>query len=141
MIRIVDCKYGFAEDEAYIITAKYEEDGMIKYMTFALAEGFPNFYMTEEDIHDRMIELDESEDFIALINRSYVDEIEGAEVNSDNLYEVICGLMDNKKDLSTLGAILLVGATCSDEILENIIEKDVRDIDPFDYFDPDNLDY
>ena len=80
-------------------TVKYTRDGETKWLTNSEFTGIPNFYLTDEDVFDRLMDQNlDDEEFVALMEASHIEEFEGIKLydNYDEIEEAI----DKAEDLA-----------------------------------------
>ena len=72
-------------------SVKFTKDGVTKWLTNSEFTGIPNFYLTDEDIFDRLMEQDfDDQEFTDLLEASYIEEFEGIALGEyDELEEAI----------------------------------------------------
>ena len=104
-------------------TVKFTKDGVTKWLTNSEVTGIPNFYLTDEDIYDRLMEQDfANDDFMAMLEASSIDTFEGIKLSGD--YDEIEEAMD-EADNEAAAALLeyIIEITrCSMDDLDDFIK-------------------
>ena len=103
-------------------TVKYTKDGITKWLTNSEVTGIPNFYLTDDDIFDKLMGQDfENEEFMALLESSHIDEFEGIKLGE---YEEIEEAIDEAENISAAALIdYTIDVTrCSMDVLDDFIK-------------------
>ncbi len=105
------------------VTVKYTKDGVAKWLTNSEVTGVPNFYLTDEDIYDRLMDHNlADEEFATLLESSFIDEFEGIKLSG--AYDEIEEAIDGTENISAAALLeyIIEVTRCSMEDLDNFIE-------------------
>lgn len=65
-------------------TVRFTKDGVTRWLTNSEITGTPNFYLTEEDIFEKLVSQDfDDEVFAEMMERCFIDEFEGINLKDD----------------------------------------------------------
>lgn len=116
---ILDVKTGMAEGgmacgpvPGTIFSAvKYSDGRELKWLYLAEAMGFPNFYLTDEDVFDQLEEEDiEDTDFTEFLNDHFLETFEGISVSID--YDEVLASYKHDSDNPAVPLIRYMIALC-----------------------------
>ena len=100
---------------------KFTKDGVTKWLTNSEVSGIPNFFLTENDIFDILMEQNfDDENIDKLVKASYIEEFEGIKLGDYDEIEEI--LKDCDSVAAKLVKLLIVVTRCSADELEKYIE-------------------
>ena len=103
-------------------SVKYSNDGVSKWLTNVEVDGLPNFYLTEDDIFDKIMADDDDEAFQAYKDENFIEEFDGIELGE---YEdIVDSLMENEDDPAAALIKYVIAVTRSDmEITQELIQS------------------
>ena len=86
---IEDAKCGTTENaiafgsvsEYVVVTVQFKEEDTTKWLSVVEAEGYPNVYLFDKDVHDELVKNDiDDEEFADYMDDHYLDEFEDIEL-------------------------------------------------------------
>ncbi|WP_022757469.1 hypothetical protein [Butyrivibrio fibrisolvens] len=81
------CGPGFG---TVVASVKVSDGSKSFWLTNAEVEGLPGFYMSDEDIYDRLINISADDDFIDYLDHCFIDSFEGIKLREyDEMMESI----------------------------------------------------
>ena len=100
-------------------TVKYSNGNTTKWITNVEVDGFPNFYLTDEDIFDRIRDIND-EEFQESLDKYYINDFDGIELGE---YEdIVASLIKNEKNPAVSLIKYVIAVTRGDfEITEELI--------------------
>ena len=123
-----EVKYGISEggvacgpvEGTINVSLNVKTDEKSFWITNSELTGIPNFYLTDDDIFDKLIKSDISDDFIEFINDKFIDNFEGISLGDyDNILSSIKENVENPAGALIRYIILLT--RCPEENINDII--------------------
>ena len=112
-----------------VASIEFQDDDKVSFLSMVEVFGIPEFYFSEEDIYDELLE--ESEDFIDKANSLIINEFNGIELEE---YEDIMEELKkpyNKEDkalIKLLIAVVRLDYDEADKLIEESVGKYIKDI-------------
>ncbi|MDO4466841.1 MAG: hypothetical protein Q4C49_07515 [Bacillota bacterium] len=115
-----------------VATVTYEVDGEVSYLSEVEVQGIPNFYLTEDDIFDKLLEEDmDDEEFTEYLDDNYLDGFAGFELDID--YDFVNNLRDEETGYGKLLLyIIYIVRSELDEMSQFITDSIGKTIDEID---------
>ena len=112
-----------------VASIEFQDDNKVSFLSMVEVFGIPEFYFSEEDIYDELLE--ESEDFIDKANSLIINEFNGIELKE---YEDIMEELkkpyneEDKALIKLLIAVVRLDYDEADKLIEESIGKYIKDI-------------
>lgn len=112
-----------------VASIEFQDDDKVSFLSMVEVFGIPEFYFSEEDIYDELLE--ESEDFIDKANSLIINEFNGIELEE---YEDIMEELkkpyneEDKALIKLLIAVVRLDYDEADKLIEESIGKYIKDI-------------
>lgn len=112
-----------------VASIEFQDDDKVSFLSMVEVFGMPEFYFSEEDIYDELLE--ESEDFIDKANSLIINEFNGIELEE---YEDIMEELkkpyneEDKALIKLLIAVVRLDYDEADKLIEESIGKYIKDI-------------
>ena len=112
-----------------VASIEFQDDDKVSFLSMVEVFGVPEFYFSEEDIYDELLE--ESEDFIDKANSLIINEFNGIELKE---YEDIMEELkkpyneEDKALIKLLIAVVRLDYDEADKLIEESIGKYIKDI-------------
>lgn len=112
-----------------VASIEFQDDDKVSFLSMVEVFGVPEFYFSEEDIYDELLE--ESEDFIDKANSLIINEFNGIELKE---YEDIMEELKkpyNEEDIALIKLLIAVVRLDYDEadkLIEESVGKYIKDI-------------
>jgi hypothetical protein len=112
-----------------VASIEFQDDDKVSFLSMVEVFGIPEFYFSEEDIYDELLE--ESEDFIDKANSLIINEFNGIELKE---YEDIMEELkkpyneEDKALIKLLIAVVRLDYDEADKLIEESIGKYIKDI-------------
>ena len=151
-IQILEVKYGMSKggmacspvDGSPVFSVRYRTNGKSRWLHNCVVDGIPNFFITDEDLHDKLLDDNYVDKNIDYINSLYADEFEGICLDEyDCMVDDISDDPDNPA-VPFIRFLLRLYNSYREEINRMIEENiglyaDELDLPPFDYDDEIDL--
>ena len=93
-------------------SVKYTDGSSSKWLTNVEVDGLPNFYLTDDDIFDKVMGDDDDEEFQKYRDEHFIEEFDGIELGE---YEdIVDSLMENEEDPAASLIKFVIAVTRSD---------------------------
>lgn len=93
-------------------SVKYKNGSTSKWLTNVEVDGLPNFYLTDDDIFDKVMADDGDEDFQKYRDEHFIEEFDGIELGE---YEdIVDSIMENEEDPAASLIKFVIAVTRSD---------------------------
>lgn len=121
LIQDVKCDVLSGGPEGIVCTAvKYSDGRATKWITNVEVEGIPNFYLTKEDIFDKIMADDDDEEFQEYRDEHFIEEFNGVELGE--YVDIVNSLMENeKKPAAALIKYVIAITRCEMEDMQEMI--------------------
>ena len=112
-----------------VASIEFQDDDKVSFLSMVEVFGIPEFYFSEEDIYDELLE--ESEDFIDKANSLIINEFNGIELKE---YEDIMEELkkpyneEDKALIKLLIAVVRLDYDEADKLIEESVGKYIKDI-------------
>ena len=112
-----------------VASIEFQDDDKVSFLSMVEVFGIPEFYFSEEDIYDELLE--ESEDFIDKANSLIINEFNGIELEE---YEDIMEELkkpyneEDKALIKLLISVVRLDYDEADKLIEESIGKYIKDI-------------
>lgn len=112
-----------------VASIEFQDDDKVSFLSMVEVFGMPEFYFSEEDIYDELLE--ESEDFIDKANSLIINEFNGIELKE---YEDIMEELkkpyneEDKALIKLLIAVVRLDYDEADKLIEESVGKYIKDI-------------
>ena len=112
-----------------VASIEFQDDNKVSFLSMVEVFGVPEFYFSEEDIYDELLE--ESEDFIDKANSLIINEFNGIELKE---YEDIMEELkkpyneEDKALIKLLIAVVRLDYDEADKLIEDSVGKYIKDI-------------
>jgi hypothetical protein len=112
-----------------VASIEFQDDDKVSFLSMVEVFGIPEFYFSEEDIYDELLE--ESEDFIDKANSLIINEFNGIELEE---YEDIMEELkkpyneEDKALIKLLIAVVRLDYDEADKLIEESVGKYIKDI-------------
>ena len=112
-----------------VASIEFQDDDKVSFLSMVEVFGIPEFYFSEEDIYDELLE--ESEDFIDKANSLIINEFNGIELKE---YEDIMEELkkpyneEDKALIKLLISVVRLDYDEADKLIEESIGKYIKDI-------------
>lgn len=112
-----------------VASIEFQDDDKVSFLSMVEVFGMPEFYFSEEDIYDELLE--ESEDFIDKANSLIINEFNGIELEE---YEDIMEELkkpyneEDKALIKLLIAVVRLDYDEADKLIEESVGKYIKDI-------------
>lgn len=112
-----------------VASIEFQDDDKVSFLSMVEVFGVPEFYFSEEDIYDELLE--ESEDFIDKANSLIINEFNGIELKE---YEDIMEELkkpyneEDKALIKLLIAVVRLDYDEADKLIEESVGKYIKDI-------------
>ena len=112
-----------------VASIEFQDDDKVSFLSMVEVFGMPEFYFSEEDIYDDLLE--ESEDFIDKANSLIINEFNGIELEE---YEDIMEELkkpyneEDKALIKLLIAVVRLDYDEADKLIEESVGKYIKDI-------------
>ena len=71
-------------DGSVVATVRFKDEGESKWISLVEAQGIPNVYLSDKDIHEDLVKEDfENDEFTAYMEEHYINEFNGIEFGTD----------------------------------------------------------